>query len=190
MQNLFKHEGKKDAILKASLSLFAQRGYDAVSVRDIAKAAAVSEAALYKHFKGKEEMALYIFRLVITYYTRQLEAVDRQDCPELDKLCRIAGITYDLYEKYPDEITVALLSQYLFWEKVEEQIKPHFILKRILQKAMEKREIPEKPVYLWISLFSGLMLQPLQHYRYFADALPGLAVIKEEVEYSLRRVFS
>ena len=69
MFELLKHNGKKGDILKASLDLFATKGYDAVSVRGISKAADVSEAALYKHFEGKEDMALYIFNGIISEYT-------------------------------------------------------------------------------------------------------------------------
>ena len=48
---------RKQAIIKAARPLFAQNGFHGTSVRDIAKAADVSEALLYKHFPSKE--ALY-----------------------------------------------------------------------------------------------------------------------------------
>jgi AcrR family transcriptional regulator len=48
---------RKQAIIEAARPLFAQNGFHGTSVRDIAKAADVSEALLYKHFPSKE--ALY-----------------------------------------------------------------------------------------------------------------------------------
>ena len=47
---------RRQAILEASRPLFAQNGFRGTSVRDIARAANVSEALLYKHFASKEEI--------------------------------------------------------------------------------------------------------------------------------------
>lgn len=46
----------KKKILEVSLELFAQKGFDGVSVREIAKAVGVRESALYKHYKNKEDI--------------------------------------------------------------------------------------------------------------------------------------
>lgn len=190
MQHLLENDGKKGDILKASLSLFAAKGYDAVSVRDIAKAAGVSEAALYKHFKGKDDMALYIFKTILIDYTGRLSSIEGRDEDAVSKLCRIVEITYDLYEAYPAEIRFALLSQYSFWDLVDEEIKPHFVIKRILEAGMEADEIPRQGVYFWITVYTGLMLQPLAHYPYFYDVLPEFAALKEKVTYLVRKMFA
>ena len=47
---------RKQAIIEAARPLFAQNGFHGTSVRDIARAADVSEALLYKHFPSKEAM--------------------------------------------------------------------------------------------------------------------------------------
>lgn len=47
---------RKQSIAEAARSLFAEKGFHGTSVRDIASAAGVSEALLYKHFPGKESM--------------------------------------------------------------------------------------------------------------------------------------
>lgn len=44
------------ALVDAALALFTQRGYRAVSLREIAAQAGVSHPALLKHFSGKEEL--------------------------------------------------------------------------------------------------------------------------------------
>lgn len=46
----------KKKILEVSLALFAQKGFDGVSVREIAKEVGVRESALYKHYKNKEDI--------------------------------------------------------------------------------------------------------------------------------------
>lgn len=52
---------KRPVIVRAATSLFARRGVDATSMRDIAEAAGVREAAIYRHFTGKGELARDIF---------------------------------------------------------------------------------------------------------------------------------
>jgi AcrR family transcriptional regulator len=47
---------RRQSILEAARPLFAQNGFRGTSVRDIARAADVSEALLYKHFACKEEL--------------------------------------------------------------------------------------------------------------------------------------
>ncbi|MBP2626039.1 MAG: regulatory protein TetR [Firmicutes bacterium] len=189
MEQLFVHDGKKGAILKTSLELFASKGYNAVSVRDIAKAAGVSEAALYKHFKGKEDMALYIFSAIISEYTRQLEQVDSMDDEAVNKLCHIVAVTYDLYRQYPNEIRFALLSQYFLWDMVAEEIKPHFLIRKIINEGMDHGNIPRQEVYLWISIYTGIMLQPLAQYPYFYDVLPEFDILKTKVIFLVRKLF-
>lgn len=45
-----------DQILKAALVLFADKGYDATSMREIAQQVDISKPALYYHFDSKEEI--------------------------------------------------------------------------------------------------------------------------------------
>jgi AcrR family transcriptional regulator len=50
--------GGREAILDTSAKLFSQHGYKAVSIRDIAQACGMTNAALYYHFKNKEDLFL------------------------------------------------------------------------------------------------------------------------------------
>jgi AcrR family transcriptional regulator len=51
-----KKAATRQAIADAALRLFLERGYDEVSIRDIAEAADVSTTTLFKHFAGKEAL--------------------------------------------------------------------------------------------------------------------------------------
>ncbi|MCX5163916.1 TetR/AcrR family transcriptional regulator [Streptomyces sp. NBC_00264] len=51
-----KKAATRQAIADAALRLFLERGYDAVSIRDIAEAADVSTTTVFKHFSGKEAL--------------------------------------------------------------------------------------------------------------------------------------
>jgi AcrR family transcriptional regulator len=50
--------GRKGQILSAALDVFAEKGYEGGSMREIAAHVGVSEAALYRHFTGKEAIFL------------------------------------------------------------------------------------------------------------------------------------
>ncbi len=54
--------GTRQMILQQAEELFAARGYNGVSMREIAEACQVSKAAIYYHFKNKED--LYIENMV------------------------------------------------------------------------------------------------------------------------------
>lgn len=52
-------------LLAAATDLFAQRGYDGASIRDIATAAEVNVAAVNYHFQGKENLYREVLRHVV-----------------------------------------------------------------------------------------------------------------------------
>jgi len=51
----------KRQILRAALKLFASRGLNGTSIRDIARESGYTNPALYKHFASKEALALHLF---------------------------------------------------------------------------------------------------------------------------------
>jgi AcrR family transcriptional regulator len=52
----------RDAIVETAGRLFNQKGYQGVSIRDIARACHLTNAALYYHFKNKPELFLAVLR--------------------------------------------------------------------------------------------------------------------------------
>ena len=52
----------KQKILLEALRLFSQKGYDAVSVEQIADAVGIRVPSLYKHYKGKQDIFEAILR--------------------------------------------------------------------------------------------------------------------------------
>ena len=49
-------EARREAIVDAVRDVFAEKGFDGTTTRELAKAAGVSEALLYKHFPSKESL--------------------------------------------------------------------------------------------------------------------------------------
>jgi len=55
--------GRRGEILGAAAGVFAERGYQGGSMRDIAVRVGVTEPALYRHFPGKEALFLTLMRV-------------------------------------------------------------------------------------------------------------------------------
>ncbi|GIP17442.1 TetR family transcriptional regulator [Paenibacillus montaniterrae] len=55
-----KHGETKQMIMEQAGQLFMEKGYNAVSVNDICKAASVSKGSLYHHFQSKEQLLLEV----------------------------------------------------------------------------------------------------------------------------------
>ncbi|WP_037906527.1 TetR/AcrR family transcriptional regulator [Actinacidiphila yeochonensis] len=51
----------RDAIADAAVSLFLERGFDRVSVNDVASAAEISKPTLFRYFPTKEDLVLHRF---------------------------------------------------------------------------------------------------------------------------------
>ena len=51
----------RERILAAATELFAERGFEAVSIRDIAGACGLNESSLYNHFSGKNDLFTAVF---------------------------------------------------------------------------------------------------------------------------------
>jgi AcrR family transcriptional regulator len=61
---------RREQILEAATGLFIEQGYHGLSMRQIAEALGVTKAALYYHFKDKEEL----FLAVLGAYLEKMEA--------------------------------------------------------------------------------------------------------------------
>lgn len=56
-------ETKREAICEAALALFAEKGVNATTTREIAQRADTAEGNLYRHFKNKEDLVHQLFEL-------------------------------------------------------------------------------------------------------------------------------
>ena len=65
------------SILDVAGQLFADKGFDAVSINDIAQRADVSKANIFHHFKSKEGLYLAVLKLACEHSARALDEVER-----------------------------------------------------------------------------------------------------------------
>lgn len=67
----------KEKIFDAAVDLFAERGYEGVSIRDIAGAVGIKESSVYKHYASKDAILDSVFEyLKARLYPQQASGVD------------------------------------------------------------------------------------------------------------------
>ena len=95
-------------ILDTSLRLFSEKGFARTSVRDIAKGAGITDAAIYYHFASKREIFEALFEeRGITTALSGLEQATIND-PPLDVLSRIATAALGIMQQNKDFMKVLL----------------------------------------------------------------------------------
>src|SRR5580698_6361738 len=67
---------RRAAIIKAVRQVFAEKGFDGTTTRELAVAAGVSEALLFKHFPNKEAL----------YSAMQLSCCNERDSEQIERL--------------------------------------------------------------------------------------------------------
>ncbi|CAO3455000.1 Transcriptional regulator, TetR family [Azospirillum argentinense] len=112
--NAMSKDARSDArnkVRDAAIALFAQKGVKATTIKDIARAAGVSEGALYRHWASKEELAAALFAAEYTALSHDLrEAAGSGPAPQ--RLRRVIAWAFGLVEAAPDRARFLLLSQH------------------------------------------------------------------------------
>jgi AcrR family transcriptional regulator len=85
-------EERPGEILEAALDIFAERGYAATRLEDVAARAGVTKGTAYLYFRNKEELFKAVVGGYIVPAIEQLEGASRAPGPVSDLLRRIAGI--------------------------------------------------------------------------------------------------
>ena len=87
-----KQEDTKKRILDKALDLFAERGYEAVSVGEIAGAVGIKAPSLYNHYPSKQAIFEAIVESTAAQYERDTDKINihvqdvRQDIPEFSEI--------------------------------------------------------------------------------------------------------
>ncbi len=64
---------KRERILRAAIEIFADKGYFAARMTDVAKAADVADGTLYLYFDGKEHLLMSVFDDVLSRFISRLQ---------------------------------------------------------------------------------------------------------------------
>lgn len=150
-------------VLEAAVGVFAERGFEATKVQDIAQGAALSLGTIYSVFPGKQE----IYEAILAEHGQALLALvqevhDRKLLPARDALDELIGIYIDYFVGHPDFLRMHLRSgaswalgpvlgteqQRAYWQRI------HALQADIFRRGVRERAfVDEDPDFL-AKLFS------------------------------------
>jgi AcrR family transcriptional regulator len=162
----------KPKIERAALKLFIHEGVDAATTREIADKAGVSEGALYRHYKGKDELALSLFQETHNRLSQLLtEALtgagnlDAKVHAAVTAYCNLADEDFLLFSFH-----LVSLNRYLPYDKRRED-DPVSVTERIIGGLMEAGAIAKGDPALKAAMALGVVMQAGQNKIY--NRLPG-----------------
>jgi AcrR family transcriptional regulator len=95
------------------IELVAERGYDAVTVRELARGAGVSTRSFYEHFSGKEECFLRAHEFVVRRTAKRIVAAQVGEADPVERLCLAFEAFATELECEPSAVRLALVEAYL-----------------------------------------------------------------------------
>src|SRR5438105_9397563 len=105
-----KKQSTRQAILRAALALFAQKGFYQTTTKAISRKAKIAEGTLFNYFETKEDLALYFFEQelaqILDWYQHD-QRVQKADLPE--KLFAIVHRLLDRLGPYEEFIGAVYL---------------------------------------------------------------------------------
>ena len=165
----------KEKIFDVSLDLFSQKGFDAVSVREIAREVGIRESSIYNHYKNKEA----ILDAIIDYFMSELTLsnppeeemeklmetpelffevgarafIGRMSAPKTEKIWRIISIELYHNEKIREFFKKELLEvPILAWEEIFTKMMEKNVIKRVDPKILAY-EYFSFAIYLYFEYF-------------------------------------
>lgn len=109
----------RQRILEAALSLFAERGFDAITLRAIASRVGLHNSSLFHHFPSKAEIARAVFDRVLEGVLPGLESLAEDDPPDLERFIDALLELADHFHAHPEEarfLTRAIVDPALFFD--------------------------------------------------------------------------
>lgn len=96
----------RDRILAAAVELFSERGYEGTSVRQITRRVNLSESALYRHFKGKEELLGEIIAATERMVSRPLPGIGEGPAEGPSVFRKLFETPADAFGENPDALRI------------------------------------------------------------------------------------
>lgn len=98
----FKFVGTKNRIFNSAIKLFMLKGYNDVSLRDIADDVGIRQSTIYNHFKSKQEILDTIYNYYCYYYLKDRPSLEDMEYKlQNESLMEIIkAIRYDFKEDY------------------------------------------------------------------------------------------
>lgn len=159
-------------IERAALKLFVNEGIDAATTREIAEEAGVSEGALYRHYKGKDQLALALFmethnRLSTLMVEAWMEggSIEARIRRAVAAYCHLADEDWLLFSFH-----LVSIDRFIPHDTRRED-DPVSVTEALIQDLIDKKEIPSCDPAVMAGMVLGVLLQSGNNRIY--GRLPG-----------------
>jgi AcrR family transcriptional regulator len=156
-----KSETRKDEIIKTAAKLFKEKGYSAVTMRDLATAMGMKAASLYNHINSKQEILKAIIISLAEEFTNGMKLIKKSEVGAIEKLEQIVT----LHVNITTQNTNGMASLNNDWMHLEEQLAYYLELRKkyeqdfidIIKSGIENNEIIDSnPEVIMFSILSTL----------------------------------
>lgn len=150
-------------ILEIGKNLLVHKGYHGMSMREISDALGVSKAALYYHFKDKEDFFLAILKIYLDEMSKTLDQLLNKPVPSVEKIRLF--VEYVLTQPTEQRATIRLAGQEINHLSSETRktfgliYQEKFIdkLQAILQEGMDQGELRRMSTEVAVWALLGIM---------------------------------
>ena len=103
--------GTREKLNQTALRLFAEKGVDQTTTRDIAEGAGVAEGTLYRHYKGKDDLVWQLFSRRYRTLADELEMLQARETGIAAKIAVMVAHFCGLYDTDPATFRFLFLVQ-------------------------------------------------------------------------------
>ena len=118
-------ETRKEEIIRVAATLFKERGYSAVTMRDLAKAMGIKAASLYNHINSKQDILKEIIISLAEEFTAGMATIMASQHSSLIKLKQIIALHVDIAGRNTD----GMASLNNDWMHLEEKLEYYLQLR-------------------------------------------------------------
>jgi AcrR family transcriptional regulator len=162
----------KERVEHAAVELFAARGVDGVSIADIAAAAEVSQGALYRHYRSKDELAARLFAEAYFRTGAELAAIRAAEPRFVPLIGAMIGHFCALYDRDPARFRFMLIAQHDLLPRVTDPgPTPVEVIEAAIARAVAAGEIAPVDATEASAVILGIVLQTALFHIY--GRLPG-----------------
>jgi len=161
----------KQKLIREASKLFAQRGFDGTSIRDITEATGANLAAINYHFRSKEALFAAVVQQAIESLNKTLKQIAESQDPPIDKLSKIFReyIFYALHkEPGLKELLLDIIhgTHHLPKEAHQALAWQHHLIENILREGIRKEVFRQCKIEHVTWIFFG-MLGPFMTHQHF-----------------------
>jgi AcrR family transcriptional regulator len=157
----------KPRIDAAAIDLFVRVGVDAATTKEIAAAAGVSEGAIYRHYRSKDELAISLFMGVhrrlstlIAEAAASQRGIKAKAAAVVSAYCQVADEDWPLFSFH-------LLSIHRFLPFYQEDGRdPVSMVEAVVKRAMIETELPPADPRVLAAMAIGVIVQTAQNKVY------------------------